>query len=206
MAKFGIGIPTFNRWDLLESSLEKYILDFPNIDIHILDNGQQSIPDYHYPKVNVIIHRMDNNIGVAGAWNYLIDKILISNDNALILNDDIYLGKNKNEIKGFINENHFSLVVTSIDWCVFIINRKTWEKVGKFDEAYYPAYCEDCDYHLRMIKMGVPLTKSSYLIPQKYQASMTMNKNPELFYKSNHKNRKYFKSKWGCYPEDILPD
>jgi hypothetical protein len=57
-----------------------------------------------------------------------------------------------------------------------------------------------------MIKMGVPLTKSSYLIPQKYQASMTMNKNPELFYKSNHKNRKYFKSKCGCYPEDILPD
>ena len=35
MAKFGIGIPTFNRWDLLESTLEKYILDFPNIDIHI---------------------------------------------------------------------------------------------------------------------------------------------------------------------------
>ena len=110
------------------------------------------------------------------------------------------------ELKQFINENHFSLVVTSIDWCVFIINKKTWERVGKFDEAYYPAYCEDCDYHLRMIKMGVPLTKSSYLIPQKYQASMTMNKNPEMFYKANHKNRQYFKSKWGCFPEDVLPD
>jgi GT2 family glycosyltransferase len=54
MAKFGIGIPTFNRWDLLESSLEKYILDFPNIDIHILDNGQQNIPDYHYNNANII--------------------------------------------------------------------------------------------------------------------------------------------------------
>jgi len=204
MAKFGIGIPTFNRWDLLESSLEKYILDFPNVDIHILDNGQQNIPDYQLP--NVIIHRMDKNIGVAGAWNYLIEKILVDSQNALILNDDIYLGKTKNEIKDFIKNNTFSFMVSSLDWCAYIITKETWEKVGKFDEVFYPAYCEDCDYHLRMIKLGVPLSKSSFLIPKIYQASMTMNKNPEMFYKANHKNRQYFKSKWGCYPEDILPD
>jgi len=204
MAKFGIGIPTFNRWDLLESSLEKYILDFPNVDIHILDNGQQNIPDYQLP--NVIIHRMDKNIGVAGAWNYLIEKILVDSQNALILNDDIYLGKTKNEIKDFIKNNTFSFMVSSLDWCAYIITKNTWEKVGKFDEGFYPAYCEDCDYHLRMIKLGVPLSKSSFLIPKIYQASMTMNKNPEMFYKANHKNRQYFKSKWGCYPEDLLPD
>jgi len=204
MAKFGIGIPTFNRWDLLESSLEKYILDFPNVDIHILDNGQQNIPDYELS--NIIIHRMDKNIGVAGAWNYLIEKILVDSQNALILNDDIYLGKTKNEIKDFIKNNTFSFMVSSLDWCAYIITKETWEKVGKFDEGFYPAYCEDCDYHLRMIKLGVPLSKSSFLIPKIYQASMTMNKNPEMFYKANHKNRQYFKSKWGCYPEDILPD
>ena len=164
MAKFGIGIPTFNRWDLLESSLEKYILDFPNVDIHILDNGQQNIPDYQLP--NVIIHRMDKNIGVAGAWNYLIEKILVDSQNALILNDDIYLGKTKNEIKDFIKNNTFSFMVSSLDWCAYIITKDTWEKVGKFDEGFYPAYCEDCDYHLRMIKLGVPLSKSSFLIPK----------------------------------------
>ena len=204
MAKFGIGIPTFNRWDLLESSLEKYILDFPNVDIHILDNGQQNIPDYKLP--NIIIHRMDKNIGVAGAWNHLIDKILVSSQYALILNDDIYLGKTELEIDRFISNNPFYFMVTSLDWCAFIITKNTWEKVGKFDEAFYPAYCEDCDYHLRMIKLRIPLSKSSFLIPKIYQASMTMNKNPEMFYKANHKNRQYFKSKWGCFPEDVLPD
>lgn len=205
MAKFGIGIPTYNRWDLLRASLEKYAVDFPNVEIHILDNGQQKIP-YFDSTQNICIHEMDKNIGVAGGWNYLIDKIFENNDYALILNDDIYLGKTESQINALIEKQDFSLIVTPLDWCAYIITKKTWELVGKFDEGFFPAYCEDCDYHWRMIKKGLNLSKSSNLIPEIYQSSMTMAKNPELFYKANHKNKQYFKSKWGSYPEEILPD
>ena len=202
---FGIGIPTFNRWDLLRASIEKYVVDFPNVEIHILDNGQQNIP-YFDSNQNICVHEMDKNLGVAGGWNYLIHKIFENNDYALILNDDIYLGKTASQINALIDKNNFSLMVTSLDWCAYIMPKNTWNIVGKFDENFYPAYCEDCDYHLRMIKKGLTLSKSSYLIPETYQASMTMAKNPELFYKANHKNKQYFKDKWGKYPEEILPD
>ena len=40
---FAIGIPTINRADLLNPTLQKYFQDFPNVDIYILDNGSQKI-------------------------------------------------------------------------------------------------------------------------------------------------------------------
>jgi GT2 family glycosyltransferase len=41
--KFGIGIPTLNRYDLLMPNLKTYARDFPNHKIYILDNGKQNI-------------------------------------------------------------------------------------------------------------------------------------------------------------------
>ena len=40
---FAIGIPTLNRADLLNPTLTKYFKQFPNTDIYIIDNGNQSI-------------------------------------------------------------------------------------------------------------------------------------------------------------------
>lgn len=37
----------------------------------------------------------------------------------------------------------------------FLIRKKVWEEVGKFDEAYW-AYASDCSYHLRMHRLGIP--------------------------------------------------
>ena len=35
------------------------------------------------------------------------------------------------------------------------ITRDTWEAVGRFDEGYYPAYYEDCDYCYRADRRGI---------------------------------------------------
>ena len=87
--KFAIGIPTLNRYDLLKPCLMLYERDFPNIDIFVIDNGKQGISCG-----KVMVTDMDQNIGVAASWNILCDKIYSTGaDHALILNDDIYLGK-----------------------------------------------------------------------------------------------------------------
>ncbi len=41
------------------------------------------------------------------------------------------------------------------DFSCFLIRRETWEKVGKFDECFRGAYCEDSSYHLRMHRAGI---------------------------------------------------
>lgn len=37
----------------------------------------------------------------------------------------------------------------------FMINKECWEKVGEFDEIYFPAYYEDNDYHYRIKLAGL---------------------------------------------------
>lgn len=37
----------------------------------------------------------------------------------------------------------------------FLIHKSCWDKVGPFNESYYPAYCEDAEYHVRMHRAGI---------------------------------------------------
>ena len=41
--KFAIGIPTLNRADLLQASLDKYAIDFSDVEIFVIDNGNQEL-------------------------------------------------------------------------------------------------------------------------------------------------------------------
>ena len=64
--KFGIGIPTLNRYDLLLPALHFYALnDFPDTHIHIIDNGDQGIENKYGSKVT-IHNKKDEQLSVAG--------------------------------------------------------------------------------------------------------------------------------------------
>jgi len=41
------------------------------------------------------------------------------------------------------------------DFSCFMISRRVTDRVGWFDERYFPAYCEDSDYHVRMFRAGI---------------------------------------------------
>ena len=147
---FAIGIPTLNRFDLLQPALLFYMKDFPNTDIYIVDNGRQSIRTKIENHSHLIVYEQPHNQGVAGSWNILCDAIFEKHDHALILNDDIYLGRNEFEINTLINQERRDFYVSPRDWAVFILPRKTWREIGKFDTYFHPAYCEDNDYEYRM--------------------------------------------------------
>ena len=36
------------------------------------------------------------------------------------------------------------------NFAAFLLSRECWERVGPFDEKFYPAYFEDNDYHYRI--------------------------------------------------------
>jgi len=197
--KLAIGIPTFNRWDLLEPSLRKYTQDFPNVPIFIWDNGNQQIA---YSNKCKIFTSLDNK-GVAYAWNRIMDEFK-DYENVLILNDDIYLGKHEQQLLNFIDTNKYDFYESVAGWCAFILPQKTYKQIGVFDENFYPAYCEDNDYSYRMKLSGLNKTTSPFLIPTEMRTSQTLEKNPELFYKSNYNSKQYYKKKWGGYPDEEL--
>lgn len=196
--KFAIGIPTLNRLDLLLPSLKLYLKDFPNTSIIVLDNGNQNINSkIQHP--NLLVVETENNIGVAASWNVLCDLIYKNHDYALILNDDVYLGLQEGNLLNFIKDNKKDFYVASQDWCAFILPKKTFNDVGKFDEKFYPAYFEDNDYHYRMRLVQKSYHKTPVLNPIVYRVASTVSKNSKL--NDGFINLKeFYIKKWGGEP------
>jgi len=194
---FEIGIPTLNRGDLLNPTLWIYYRDFPDNKIWVLDNGNQNIAKP--PNVEVI--KQNTNIGVGASWNLLCNKIFDNpkNEYAVILNDDIYLGKSGLDISNIIKSNKNSLIRSTIDWCAFIIPRSIHSQI-KFDECFYPAYYEDKSYEYRLKLAGVRMVKTPMLNPYLYQSSKTIEKDISLF-ESSKKNKELYIKMWGGLPE-----
>lgn len=197
--KIGIGIPTLNRFDILRSNLLLYARDFSlvggDIPFVILDNGNQGIT-FNYGH----IIQKEKNIGVGASWNQLCKKIFETCDYALILNDDIYLGKRLSEINYIIGKKPDRFQRATPDWCAFILPKKVYEEVGPFDECFYPAYYEDKSYEYRMKLKGVPLIKNPDLNPYEYRNSQSLEKDLTIF-EASKKNKKLYIEMWGGEPE-----
>lgn len=196
---FAIGIPTLNRFDLLKPSLMMYLMDFPTIKIFVLDNGRQEIKSKIINHPNITIIEQEKNLGVAGSWNLLCSEIFWEHENALILNDDIYLGKKDFEIHDLVISKKYDFHVSTQDWCAFIVPKKTFIKVGAFDTEFFPAYYEDNDYHYRMKLLNMSYHQTPVLNPFVYNASMTTQKEPALK-QGIDKNKEYYRQKWGGLP------
>jgi len=88
------------------------------------------------------------------------------------------------------------------DFSCPLITRKTLEQVGYFDENFIPAYFEDNDYHLRIVKAGLHakrITKAPYY----HYGSMTIKTNPGLNISSS-RTQGTFILKWGAMPSDCM--
>lgn len=192
--KLGIGIPTYNRYDLLKPYIPKYSVDFSDCPIYIVDNGHQTIES-----TGLTIIENIKNIGVGASWNQLCKKIFEENDYALIMNDDIYLGKKQEQVISLIQSKKSGFIRATPDWCAFVISKDVYKNVGDFDECFFPAYYEDKSYEYRMKLKGVPVIKHPELNPVVYKSSQTLEKEPEIFEQSK-KNKKLYIEMWGGEP------
>ncbi len=196
---FAIGIPTLNRFDLLLPSMMMYKHDMPNAKIFIVDNGHQGITNHSSDRVTVMTQ--DRNIGVAASWNVLCREIYKEHAYAFILNDDVYLGRKEEEIEDLIRKRPDAPFISGMmDWCSFLMPRRTFESIGEFDEVFYPAYYEDNDYAYRMRLSGMYPFKTPLLNPLVYKASMTSQKDRSILDKIKKCKQEYIK-KWGGEPE-----
>lgn len=199
--KFAIAIATVNRADLLVPTLNRYVVDFPDTEIHVYDNGGQDLPT-SYTGGHVHIHT-GKNLGVAGAWNFLLKEIYKKHRYALVLNDDVYLGLKQADLDKVIEEHkNDGFITTMYDWSVFLLPLNTYTLVGPFDEQFFPAYCEDSDYEYRMKLMGIGHIRTPKLFPSLYRVSMTTHKEPEKYRQLFAKSKVLYRKKWGGNPNE----
>jgi GT2 family glycosyltransferase len=196
---FSIGIPTLNRADLLLPSLEKYLVDFKNTDIHIVDNGNQNL-NHLEENVQIYVHNQMENIGVAASWNKLCQIIFTKHDWALLVNDDVYLGYGNSRVNMCIEMSEVGLVQSELNWSVLLINKDLYEYIGEFDEGFFPAYYEDSDYMYRLKLNGLLHEVNNKLNPIIAKVSQTYEKAPDLVNLSMRFNRQRYIDKWGNVP------
>ena len=198
--KLVVAIPTINRADLLNEALAKYFEDFKNTHIAICDNGNQDIITR---EENFMIYRPQENLGVAKSWNMLMDySDKIGATHVLILNDDIYLGKNETDLALLIKNNLDADFINSFhNWCSYILRVDIWKKAGMFDEEFFPAYFEDNSFDYKMTLVGAKKTWTSFLDPIVYRNSMTIAKDPTLNQKFMQNKQMYIQM-WGGLPTE----
>lgn len=206
---FQILIPTINRQDLLNPTLEFYLNNFPNTTISVFDNGSQQILSHE--RINVM--RSVTNLGVAGSWNSLIDKCLKVCDFGLVLNDDVRLLSNESEVLDFLTQvkkDTFYFGDVENKFQSFLISKDIWHRIGIFDISYFPAYWEDDDYVARLKMYNYTFEQSYQLRIDQIEVGGSSQKDKNL-QKNYIKNKKLYLSKWGSkknpwpYPYNKTP-
>lgn len=196
MINYCFGIPTINRADLLNEALGKYVVDFPERKFFIVDNGNQSIMQHK----NISAECPGYNLGVAASWNYLARKAFLSGFNGVcLLNDDVYWGKKQDQIDELMANLHGNeFVVSPNAWCLFLLTKEVFDRVGPFDERFYPAYYEDNDYHYRMKLLNVIYRHEKLFGVSVFRGSQTIARDPGLI--KHSKCEAYYVEKWGGLP------
>jgi len=93
-----------------------------------------------------------------------------------------------------------SLVVGS-NYACFLLTQETYRHIGAFDENFYPAYFEDCDYSYRTILSGLRVyglqSAGFYHFHGQTNKSAYNNDSVIVDMKTMEKNKNYYISKWG---------
>lgn len=172
-----------------------------------------------YNAVPIIYNNWDFNHGVAKAWNDGLRIAMKRNiGNVLIVNDDITfepgtISKMMNSMYtqpfvSALNKRDFTPATTESyddepDFSCFMVHPKQFtNRLGFFDENFYPAYFEDNDMGYRMRLAGWLANTRRLDAPVFHKGSVTQNWDGGMTVSSPQfeKNRLYYRTKWGGVP------
>ena len=203
-------IPTLNSFDTLETAIAAAMSGTLIPDrIIIVDNSNGLCPIKGNTKIH--IHVPQFNLGVAGSWNWFMNNY--SEDMNILINDDIIV--HKDTIKNFVDGVGTQMLRSDTKggiyfaaeganaFSFFYLNNEIYQEVGEFDEAFYPAYFEDNDYHMRLKQKGYTLQSIAHVACD-HVGSSTLKHYTEQQMEQHHRNfrrnQEYYITKWGGLP------
>lgn len=202
-------IPTLNRYDLLDELItsvsESSLLPEK---IEIIDNGGKlDCNDLtNHNNLDIVIHTQIYNTGVSYSWNWFLKNskfpMLICNDDIKFSRDDL---KNFSDANGALLYYTNNIIQLNMFSC-FMPTKELIDIIGYFDEMFYPAYYEDCDYAYRMKLAGILPKPIKTEIDHAGSATVRYFSKDRLnqHHQDFRKNTDYYKSKWGGLPGEEL--
>ena len=159
--------------------------------LRIIDNGNQKITGYQ-------LYETKKNIGCAGGWNLIcyiafnylgLEKIIIGQEDTIVEEIEMI------ELLERCNENTIiGLIKPRWEFATFALHKKTFKKIGMFDENCIDAYCEDADYKQRCYLNKIKIESLNKSLERNFGISRKINKR---IYDTITVNRIYIKEKWG---------
>jgi GT2 family glycosyltransferase len=193
-------VPILNRYDLLENMLSS--INYPIDNILIIDNGGSFKTDQ-----NVKVLNMPANLGLSAAWNLGI-KCYPDSKYWLFASADTAWGETAlQEIDSLSGPD--KLLLTNDAYGCFSVGENVIERVGLFDEYFYPIYFEDNDFHERVARLCSENTITSTSIQTAPESgSQTINSDNKLKNKNDEtflKNQEYYEYKRNSNFENPKP-
>lgn len=153
--EYKIIIPIYRELSHIEGNLES-INDWEHI--FIIDNSPTFWCEKFIGRGAKVIHKPEN-IGVARSWNLGIDQ---GKEYNFFVSSSVKFNKGFKEVidivEKMIEDKAPSIeygFFTQLGWHMNCLTQKTIDKVGLFDENFYPAYEEDVDMCRRIYLAGI---------------------------------------------------
>lgn len=189
-----LGVLCIRRYDLLDAFVASVLQGSRRPDkILLVDNGGQY--DRKHPEVEVFYQ--GPNLGVAASWNRLLRAgvWIISNDDVLFRQHTFA------EMAGALECGE--LFVNAGGWMLFGQRPELTERVGLYDERFFPAYYEDTDYTMRLAEAGIPIRDDVLSEPVHHVQWASAESVPKVN-AICQKSYQIFVDKWGGHPDTVL--
>lgn len=154
-----LGFATISRFDLAERLLAS--IDYPVEHLVIIDNsGKQSWQPKKPEMVkNLWLIQVPFGLGLVGAWNLVIKSTPYA-PYWLLVNDDAFFEPGSlEEIANGVDTEALNFVRISPEWSCVAFGEGCIEKVGLYDERFYPLYFDDNDFERRVRALGIPINR-----------------------------------------------
>lgn len=189
-------VPVLNRYDLLARMIKS--IDYPVRDLLIIDNGSQYEPD-DYPGNEFVrnwwLLTMPSNLGVPGSWNLGIKSF--PHDRVwTFASNDMWFRPGDLETLSQAHSGSLTLSQYQPHFHTFAVGEDVVDRVGLFDERFYPAYCEDNDFQRRVQFAGFPIVRVD--VAPGHDNSSTLAADPRLQERNQdtfRRNVQFYRSK-----------
>lgn len=189
---YKIVIPVYTNEHILDNCLKSIDVDWSHLII--VDNSKESFCK-KYEGRGATIYYFPENIGCARAWNL---GLKAGADWTFIVGISAVFPNGFSEILLDIHKGSQYALITDLSYHCNAISKKLVEKIGFFDENFYPAYYEDTDFQRRMHLAGVD--EPNIVIPA-YSTMMANSVTSKEGLPVHYQHlQDYYKEKWGGIP------
>ena len=203
--------------------------DMP-VDIILVDNASSDgTVQWAATKDYVSLIAFQEQRSLAACWNYALRQVFKRSSHALVVNNDVeiqtwtyrYLNTHGGLFVTCVSVNQKEQLLKvppsdqvtqrpmvmpderpHPDFSSFMIRKECFERVGPFNESYWPAYAEDSEYHVRMHRAGIRAVCID--LPFLHHGSGTIkHADPaerRRIEKGAQANRERFRREYGCLP------